>query len=1044
MIEIQHHHENQPHPVSLYGEKEEIQNQNQNRNYNQNNRIDNLVQNTENFVNYNMNGINPNTAELSIPVSCSPDYSSIFPTYKLYNVKSIGDCLNAERFVPEHKRLQWDKVPDTLIMIGNSIRLENQALQNWIHNPSLRRSSIDFSFMNMLQFIPYFAEMFRNSKIKNISFWIHTPLVPDLMPQIQFVQKQLMNNHALMRQLTSKFEMFADMDHPCFFNMEAIYKAFNDSGGKYNENRIIRTTAETVARFCDEIYEMKELTNKEQNLHTMICRDYVTRTRMLVDVERDSTLQDMKAYDIYSHKFEYIEIPPPSRINPHCLACKMKQTGIIPFTPGSDKKFCAYHYNLSMHDEYKFKGLKSFWNLENRTGKQRASIIKCPNQYENVYETLKRMKYDNKLVGHLIIPGVAENRPLVSIGDLLRLRFNGTTTEVICEVAEVEIKTERVLVFLPNHEQMDPYLEALLFTRNMVLPSNTKHFNDPHRGRFDIRFGLFQTRGYELYHNLINNLSNENALPIKLLRTIVPTHQLDKNVVRKSACRLHIGISDWCNKMLNAEQKNAVFDIVRKNHGVFPYLINGPAGTGKTTTVLESIVQVLRHDESSKILVCAPSDTACDVIAFRLQRLLPTKCNGQALKMLRVNWWSRNPASLPPDLLSCSPSEASSGLFTLPSMNEMLDANIIICQCFVAGCLEVGSNMNWMERHFSHVFIDESSQSFEYESLIPLLKVGPHCSIILAGDPKQLGPTVRSITASRNGFALSLQERLMGLPLYKKYRHCVCTELRDNYRSHEVLLQVSSELFYNGNLRCKAPKALTSTCEKFELLPHSDFPLLVYDVEGEELNKLDTPSFFNVEECRAISRLITALLTSPSVNITTAQISVITCFRAQVLKLRQILRENNLSAIKVGVVEDFQGQETSVVLISTVLTKEQDRWKTGAKGGLGFMTDPKKFNVSITRASSLCVIVGYVKFLENSGTYWTALIEHAKRNNGITGENYSNNNEFDDPYEDDFGISYFLDRLRDMKLLGVGHEVDRYEFAMQGYYQDSPEWKVCL
>jgi helicase MOV-10 len=457
------------------------------------------------------------------------------------------------------------------------------------------------------------------------------------------------------------------------------------------------------------------------------------------------------------------------------------------------------------------------------------------------------------------------------------------------------------------------------------------------------------------------------------------------------------------------------------------------------------VIQVLRYDQSSKILVCAPSDTACDVIASRLLSNLPKKSNGDAHTILRVNWWSRNPASLPPILLSCSPTERMSGLFKMPTAAQIQDSSIIICQCFVAGCLEIGSHTPWMENHFTHVFIDESSQSLEYESLIPLLKVGRKCSIVLSGDPKQLGPTVRSITANQNGLALSLQERLMGLPLYKNHGFCVSTELVDNYRSHEVLLQVSSELFYNGNLRCKAPKEITSVCEGLELLPRADFPLVVYDVEGEEKNKIDTPSFFNIEECYTIVKLIKAVLHSSPDKIHTGQISVITCFRAQVLKMREIFRSNNLASVNIGVVEDFQGQESLVVFISTVLTKDQKRWETGAKRGLGFMTDPKRFNVSITRASALCVIVGNLNFLEKSGTYWTALIEHVRRNNGITGENYEipdDEKKIDD--EEDFGISYFLDCVKSMKLLGVGHEIDRYDMAMRGYFQDSPEWKVCL
>ena len=464
-------------------------------------------------------------------------------------------------------------------------------------------------------------------------------------------------------------------------------------------------------------------------------------------------------------------------------------------------------------------------------------------------------------------------------------------------------------------------------------------------------------------------------------------------------------------------------------------------------TVVESIFQILRHDKDSKILVCAPSDAACDVITKRLLPLLPTE-----FIIKRVNWWSRNPSSLPPELLGCS-SMNEEGFFVIPSQEEIKGASVIVCQCFVAGCLdlEFTQKKTWMSNHFTHAFIDESSQSFEFESLIPLFKVGKECSIVLAGDPRQLGPTVRNRCASRNGLSLSLQERLMGLSLYQvDSDYSVITKLLDNYRSHNALLQVPSELFYSGSLRCKASTEVTSSCEKFELLNDGqNFPMMVYDVDnGIEKNKVDTPSFYNIEECHTVVKLIKALLASPNVEINAGEIAVITCFRAQVLKMREILRDSALGSINVGVVEDFQGQETSVVLISTVLTKNQDRWRKGAKGGLGFMTDPKRFNVAITRASALCVIVGKVDYLESSGSYWTALIEHVRRNGGISGDSKFITSDPDDNEEysgHDYGIEQFIDRVQELNLaLGSGHEIDRYDLTMRGYYQDAPEWRVCL
>jgi hypothetical protein len=62
---------------------------------------------------------------------------------------------------------------------------------------------------------------------------------------------------------------------------------------------------------------------------------------------------------------------------------------------------------------------------------------------------------------------------------------------------------------------------------------------------------------------------------------------------------------------------------------------------------------------------------------------------------------------------------------------------------------------------FTHIFVDEVAQALEPELLIPLSLAGSETAVVLAGDPCQLGPTVRCPLAARQGLGISLQERLM-------------------------------------------------------------------------------------------------------------------------------------------------------------------------------------------------------------------------------------------------------------------------------------------
>jgi len=55
--------------------------------------------------------------------------------------------------------------------------------------------------------------------------------------------------------------------------------------------------------------------------------------------------------------------------------------------------------------------------------------------------------------------------------------------------------------------------------------------------------------------------------------------------------------------------------------------------------------------------------------------------------------------------------------------------------------------------HFTHLFIDEAGFATEPETVIPLALLDPReGQLVLAGDPEQLGPILRSSTSKYYGF----------------------------------------------------------------------------------------------------------------------------------------------------------------------------------------------------------------------------------------------------------------------------------------------------
>ena len=92
-------------------------------------------------------------------------------------------------------------------------------------------------------------------------------------------------------------------------------------------------------------------------------------------------------------------------------------------------------------------------------------------------------------------------------------------------------------------------------------------------------------------------------------------------------------------------------------------------------------------------------------------------------------------------------------------------------------------------------------------------------------------------------------------------------------------------------------------------------------------------------------------------NLSDSDIGVITPYRQQVLKLKKTLENIDMPEIKVGSVEQFQGQERKVIIVSTVRStiKHNDFDRVHC---LGFLSNPRRFNVAITRAISLLIVTG--------------------------------------------------------------------------------------
>jgi len=423
----------------------------------------------------------------------------------------------------------------------------------------------------------------------------------------------------------------------------------------------------------------------------------------------------------------------------------------------------------------------------------------------------------------------------------------------------------------------------------------------------------------------------------------------------------------------NPEQLAAVKAIVNAQSGAVPYIVFGPPGTGKTVTLVESIKQVFKLNEDTHIIATAPSNTAADLLASRLSKDIPID------QMLRIHASSRARESIP-DSIKAFSNLTETG-YSFPPLEVLSKYKIIIITLITSGKLV---SAMFPEDHFKHVFIDEAGQATEPETCVALaglLASQGSSQIVMAGDPKQLGPTVRSSLADKAGLSVSMLERLMsGSPYISSHGYndqCI-TKLTRNFRSHPGLLSVPAKLFYSDELLPCAEKSLVDRCLNFSGLTNEGkgkTPLLVFGVEGQDMREEYSPSFFNPEEIVVVLRYVEMLLNDKTLDITESDIGIITPYRRQVQKIQDRLQFRGLKRITVGTTEEFQGQERQVIILSTVRSSAE-YLHIDSHYRLGFLADSRRFNVAITRSQALLIVVGNPTILYQDKD-WKQLLDYA-------------------------------------------------------------------
>ena len=243
------------------------------------------------------------------------------------------------------------------------------------------------------------------------------------------------------------------------------------------------------------------------------------------------------------------------------------------------------------------------------------------------------------------------------------------------------------------------------------------------------------------------------------------------------------------------------------------------------------------------------------------------------------------------------------------------------------------------------------------------LRLQPPTPSLHSDSLQQLGPVIMNKKAARAGLTQSLFERLVVL----------CNRpirLQVQYRMHPCLSEFPSNMFYEGTLQngVTAPERLRKNVDFPWPVP--DTPMFFYQNLGQEEISSSGTSFLNRTEASNVEKIVTKFFKS---GVIPSQIGVVTPYEGQrsyivnYMQFNGSLKKDLYKEIEVASVDAFQGREKDYIILSCVRSNEHQ--------GIGFLNDPRRLNVALTRAKYGVVILGNPKVLSKVSVLSSILIE---------------------------------------------------------------------
>uniref|UniRef100_A0A6G1S4T4 Putative helicase MOV-10 n=1 Tax=Aceria tosichella TaxID=561515 RepID=A0A6G1S4T4_9ACAR len=473
-----------------------------------------------------------------------------------------------------------------------------------------------------------------------------------------------------------------------------------------------------------------------------------------------------------------------------------------------------------------------------------------------------------------------------------------------------------------------------------------------------------------------------------------------------------------CNKL----QRQAIEKIMEASCRPNLYILFGPPGTGKTFTVVEAVIQIYKRNPTTKILICSGSNICVDDLALILHE------SRQINKMIRLSSLVHyNSLETIPKYFTLEHAEARS--YRVVITTNMMASKLTVKYdyifvdeaghahipetmlpmaklkddgCFVlAGdprqlgpvikCFEVqklGLGVSLLERLMLKFKIYARKKKVGYNpefitKLIDSYRCDPRilnlCNQLFYHDELNcLGKTPPSIlTMLKFNGPLVFAETIGHESTMNR------STSRQNVKEANVCLDYLFLLYKMGispdQIGIITPYVLQrqQLVEKLDKRLKSFKPFLDKRFKISEVQKKTVVNSTSTNQAKPLSRglhmkhglndmdFLERALTQLKLSAQAKQESAITANKSQA-------RATDWHC-KIDTVDAFQGNEREVIIISTVRTPINN---SDVISNPGFLTDAKRFNVAISRAKWLVIVVGHPAVLKCC-KLWKKFAEHS-------------------------------------------------------------------